>query len=113
MRIHGLRSLVLSCVLLLSGCYAYHHSTPNIRAGQVVSGPGTLTKRYDYGLIVHFQNGEKNMLMQIQVASDAVRFYDSFYHYNSGETIMLRFLPNDRVAVGGFLFNIISMKEYQ
>jgi len=64
-------------------------------------------------LIVHFQNGEKNMLMQIQVASDAVRFYDSFYHYNSGETIMLRFLPNDRVAVGGFLFNIISMKEYQ
>ena len=104
--------LVILCALFVSGCAA-HQASRSIRTGFLLSGPGTTVSRNDNGIGVLFGNAGKTYVMNLEISGDYIRFHDQFSRRGYGEKIRFEFLPDDKVAVGGFVFVVRRLVEHQ
>jgi len=100
------------CALYVTGCAA-HQPSRSIRTGFLLSGPGTMISRNDNGIGILFGNAGKTYVMNLEISGDYIRFYDQFSRKGYGEKIRFEFLPEDKVAVGGFVFVVRRLVEHQ
>jgi hypothetical protein len=105
-------TMTILCVFYFMGCTA-HQQPRSVRTGFLLSGPGTLVSKNDYGIGVLFGNSGKTYVMNLEIAGDYIRFYDQFRRRGYGEKVRFEFLPHDKVAVGGFVFVVRSLMEHQ
>lgn len=105
-------TLIIFCALYVMGCAAPQQSR-SIRAGFLLSGPGTMISRNDNGIRVLFGNAGKTYVMNLEISGDYIRFHDQFSRRGYGEKIRFEFLPGDKVAVGGFVFVVRRLVEHQ